>query len=334
MVMKREPLISVESLHIVYNELLRENLFSFGKVKQHVALKDVSCKVYPEDKIAIIGRNGSGKSTLLKAMAGLIRPQDGLVESKGRVLYLSGVNPGFMPEMTGRRNIIELGSAYGIENDEMDAFVEDITSFAELGENIDRKVTNYSSGMKSKLGFGFTTALKCDLLLIDESLNAGDREFKRKANLRMNSFIDSAGTMVLCTHSVSEAKKCDRCIVMDDGKIVFDGEILEGLSFYDELTKENSVWLDIPYTTAHFDINGYSFNLKSEFDVEGEFRFIIWDKEKKEFSTSIRFNAEEDVNVPIDEIPTGRNSKYKFQQLVSDNWIDCSRYVDLMEKVK
>jgi ABC-type polysaccharide/polyol phosphate transport system ATPase subunit len=334
MVMIQDPLISVESLHIVYHEHIRENLFSFGKVKQHVALKGASFKVFPEDKIAIIGRNGSGKSTLLKAMAGMIRPHDGLVESKGRVLYLSGVNPGFMPEMTGRMNIIELGSAYGVEKEEMDAFVEGITAFAELGENIDRKVTNYSSGMKSKLGFGFTTALKCDLLLIDESLNAGDREFKRKANLRMNSFIESAGTMVLCTHSISEAKKCNRCIVMDDGNIVFDGEILEGLEFYDELTKENSVWIEIPYTIAYFDPNGYSFNLNSEFQVEGDFRLIIWDREKKEFVSSIKFDAEDDVIVPTEEIPTDGQGKYKLQQLVADNWIDCSRYVVLKEKAE
>lgn len=331
MVMKQEALISVDSLHIVYDELIRENLFSFGKVSQHVALKGVSLKVYPGDKIAIIGRNGSGKSTLLKAMAGLIRPFEGMIESKGRVLYLSGTNPGFMAQMTGRMNISDLGSAYGVKKENMDSFVEDIVAFAELGENINRKVANYSSGMKSKLGFGFVTALKCDLLLIDESLNAGDIEFKRKVNLRLNQFIESAGTMVLCTHSLGEAKRCNRCIVIDDGKLIFDGDIVEGIEFYKSLTQENSIWIDLPYTRVYFDSDGYSFNLHSEFNVEGEFRVIIWDIEEKEFVTSIQFNAENDVNVQIDDIPA--NGKFKFQQLVENNWTDCSKYVNLEERV-
>lgn len=330
MVMNKEPLISVDSLHIVYDELIRENLLSFGKVSQHVALQGVSLKVYPGDKIAIIGRNGSGKSTLLKAMAGLIRPFEGMIESKGRVLYLSGTNPGFMAQMTGRMNIIDLGSAYGVEKEYMDSFVEDIITFAELGENIDRKVANYSSGMKSKLGFGFVTALRCDLLLIDESLNAGDIEFKRKVNQRLNQFIESAGTMVLCTHSLGEAKRCNRCIVVDDGKLVFDGDIFEGIEFYQNLTQVNSIWIDLPYSKAYFDSDGYSFNLHSEFDVKGEFRFIIWDIENKDFVTSIQFNAEDDVNVQIDEIPT--YGKFKFQHLVENSWIDCSKYVNLEKK--
>ena len=127
--------------------------------------------------MAIIGRNGSGKSTLLSAL----RECSGLPRSNrifGRVLYLSGVDPGFDAELTGRENVSQLSSAYGVKKEDVPMFVESVKEFTELGEAFERKYSGYSGGMKSKLGFGFISDLRSEILLIDETFGAGDRSLK------------------------------------------------------------------------------------------------------------------------------------------------------------
>lgn len=334
MVVSKNSIITVDSLQITYDEYIRESFFSFGKLKQHRALEDVNFKIFHGDKVAVIGKNGSGKSTLLKTLAGLLRPSEGSVEVKGRVLFLSGGNPGYLNHLSGRTNINELGSAYGIKKEDSQSFSDEIIKFTELGKNIDRKVNNYSSGMKSKLGFGIITALKTDILLMDESLGAGDREFRQKAMLRLNEFIENAGTMVICTHSMGNLKRCNRCIVLDEGRLVFDGDIDEGIEFYNELTNVESNWIDIPYTKRVYDDNGVILNLNEEFQVEGEYRLVVYDKELEKFTMDLKFDAKEEINIPLNQIPKNRRGRYKFQQSFENRWIDCSRYVTLIEKRK
>ena len=132
------------------------------------------------------------KINVAKAMAGFLSQN-----LKNRILwkifYLAGINPGFQNELTGRANIRLLGSAYGVNDIDLENLEKDVEEFVDLGQDLDRKVSSYSSGMRSKLGFGFITALDCDLLLMDEALGAGDREFRHKANLRLSQFIDKAG---------------------------------------------------------------------------------------------------------------------------------------------
>ena len=334
MVVNANPIITVDSLQITYQEYIRDSLFSFGKLKQHCAIEDISFTINHGDKIAVIGKNGSGKSTLLKALAGLLRPSNGFIEVEGRILYLSGSNPGYLKHLSGRSNIRELGSAYGIKKEEFQEFEDEIIKFAELGEDIDRKVANYSSGMMSKLGFGIITALKTDVLLMDESLGAGDREFKLKAMIRLNEFIDKAGAMVICTHSMGNLKRCNRCIVLDEGKLVFDGDIDEGIEFYNQLTHVDINWIDIEYSKKIYDENGININLNDEFQVEGEFRLVIYDKVLQKFTLDMEFDAMEEINIPLDQIPPNRRGRYKFQQLFENQWVDCSRYVTLIEKRK
>ena len=322
-----DALMSVDSLSIVFHEYIREKTFSLGRVKQHTALNNVSCSIKSGDKVAVIGRNGSGKSTLLKSMAGLLRPESGQIEAAGRVFYLSGTNPGFQNELTGRMNIQQLGLAYGVKDEELDALEKDIEEFTDLGSDLDRKVSNYSSGMKGKLGFGFITALRCDLLLIDEALGAGDQEFRHKANLRLNQFIEESGTMVLCTHSMSTAKKCNKCIVMNEGSIVFDGDIMDGIEFYTEMTSGGSMWIEIPYTKQIVGKGGITIHLKKEFGVEGDFRVMVFDRKNKEYIINIEFNGDKEINISLNELPKHMKCKYKFQQYYDDKWVDCSRFI-------
>jgi lipopolysaccharide transport system ATP-binding protein len=300
-----------------------------GKVKKHTALKNISCSIEVGDRVAVIGRNGSGKSTLLKSMAGLLRPESGIVEATGRVFYLSGINPGFQNELTGRANIQQLGSAYGVNDDDLVSLEKDIEEFVELGNDLDRKVSNYSSGMKGKLGFGFITALNCDLLLMDEALGAGDREFRHKANLRLNQFIEKAGTMVICTHSMAIARKCNKCIVIDDGEMVFKGDILDGIEFYNEMTSGETIWIEIPYTNKKINQSGITINLKNEFDIEGDFRLMVFDIKNKEYIINLEFEGDEEINISLQELPKHMRCKYKFQQYDKEKWVDCSRFVTI-----
>jgi len=321
--------MQVDSLTIIFHEYIREKTLSLGKVKQHIAVKNITCSIDVGDRVAVIGRNGSGKSTLLKAMAGLLRPESGTIEATGRVFYLSGINPGFQNELTGRKNIQQLGSAYGVNAEDLVLLEKDVEQFVELGEDLDRKVSNYSSGMKAKLGFGFITALNCDLLLMDEALGAGDREFRHKANMRLNQFIEKAGTMVICTHSMAIARKCNKCIVIDDGEMLFYGDILDGIEFYNEMTSDGSIWIDIPYTLKKINQSGITINLNKEFNVEGEFRIMIFDKKKREYTLSLAFEADNEVNIGTQELPKHAKCKYKFQQYHNDKWTDCSRFVNV-----
>ena len=323
-------ILSAQSLKIVYHEYIREKVLSLGKVKEHTAIEDVTISISEGDKVAVIGRNGSGKSTLLKAMAGFLSPESGKIESSGRVFYLAGINPGFQNELTGRANIRLLGSAYGVNDIDLENLEKDVEEFVDLGQDLDRKVSSYSSGMRSKLGFGFITALDCDLLLMDEALGAGDREFRHKANLRLSQFIDKAGAMVIYAHSMAIARKCNKCIVMDNGNVVFNGDILEGIEFYNELTSDGSIWIEIPYTAKRFDENGLKINLKDEFGVSGEFRMMVYDKSIKEYILDLEFQSSEDIHIDSIQLPKQSNYKYKFQQYINQKWIDSSRFVNLV----
>jgi ABC-type polysaccharide/polyol phosphate transport system ATPase subunit len=190
------------------------------------------------DVVALVGRNGSGKSTLLRGIAGLLRPSDGSITTRGRVILLAGVNPGFSMEATGRENMLELGRAYGVSNTELHEFSQSIIDFADIGDAIDRRVKGYSGGMKGKLGFGFITALRPDVLLIDETLGVGDEEFQAKARDRLRKFVASSGAVIMSTHSLGLARElCNRGLVIDRGKIVADAEIEDAMLAYRGLLK-------------------------------------------------------------------------------------------------
>jgi len=153
------------------------------------------------------------------------------------VILLAGADPGFIPELTGRQNVIELALAYGISKEEMPDFINSIEKFADIGEAFDRKFLGYSSGMRGKVGFGFITALNPDILLMDETLGVGDREFRKKASKRLEGFIERSGTVIISTHSLGLAKDmCSRGIVLDKGIIAIDSDAEEAISHYINMT--------------------------------------------------------------------------------------------------
>ena len=232
MVLNNE-ILKIENLFVEYEIFSRTAKTPWGKISHFEALKGIEMNVQSGEIIAILGKNGSGKSTLIRAIAGLLKPSNGKIMTRGRVITLAGVDPGFLPLLTGRQNVRELAKAYGIKDGDIDAFSESVEEFADIGEAYDRNFGTYSTGMRGKVGFGFITTLKPEILLIDETLGVGDIEFREKASVRMKEFIREAGTVMISTHSLGMAKElCNRGIVVDDGKIVFDGDIEEAIGNY------------------------------------------------------------------------------------------------------
>ncbi len=229
--------IVTNDLNVDYQEFKRLPRRPFGNIIPFTALKGVNLKIEPGEIVAILGRNGAGKSTLLKCISGFLRASGGLVETSGRVFLLAGADPGLLPMLSGRQNAREMGTAYGVPSNEIEDFVSSVEEFADLKEAFDRNVGGFSTGMRGKLGFGIITALVPDILLIDETLGVGDREFRGKAEIRLREFISQSGTVLISTHSLGFAKElCTRGIVLDEGKVRFDGEIDEAVSDYISLT--------------------------------------------------------------------------------------------------
>ena len=166
-------------------------------------------------------------------MSGHLRPTKGTVSTRGRVYTLSGSNPGLIPYLSGRENVRLLSAAYGIPKKKRAGFISEVEDFCELGDSFDRRYNTLSTGMAGRIGFGFTTSLDPEILLMDETLGVGDEEFRKKAERKAAEFMSRGETILLSTHSLGLAKEmCPRGIVLDSGRIMFDGDINDAVSFY------------------------------------------------------------------------------------------------------
>lgn len=200
------------------------------------ALKGVSFDVNRGDAIGVIGSNGSGKSTLLSALAGLLPPTSGeiLVSAEPKLL---GVGAALLPAATGYRNI-RLGClALGMSAQELDDAIGDIVEFTELGEALERPLKTYSSGMRARLHFAISTAVRPEILLIDEALSVGDRAFRQKSRERIESLLGDAGTLLLVSHSMDEVTRlCRRGLWIEKGVLRAMGPIDDVIARYTEAT--------------------------------------------------------------------------------------------------
>ena len=199
-----------------------------------LALDDVSFDVKPGERVGIIGRNGAGKSTLLKLISRVTAPTSGRIVLNGRVASMLEVGTGFHKELTGRENIYMNGAILGMTRREIDRKVEDIIEFSECRQFIDTPVKRYSSGMYVKLAFSVAAHLDSEIMIMDEVLAVGDMAFQKKCLEKMSDVSLSQGrTILYVSHNMNTIRQlCSRCVVLDHGKLTYDGETEEAISRY------------------------------------------------------------------------------------------------------
>ncbi len=213
-------------------------LFSRNKKQKREVLKGINAKIKKGEVVALIGTNGSGKSTLLKLLTKIIYPNEGTIQTNGKLTSLLELGAGFHPDFSGRENIYFNASIFGLNKREIDDRLEDIIEFSELKDFIDNPVRTYSSGMYMRLAFSVAINVDADILLIDEILSVGDEHFQNKCYAKMKELKKQGKTMIFVTHNMSAVKElCDRTIWLCDGKIKMDGETEKVVDTYVETTK-------------------------------------------------------------------------------------------------
>jgi ABC-2 type transport system ATP-binding protein len=213
---------------------LKERLVNFGRSQRYKddfwALRDVNFEITAGTTVGLVGANGSGKSTLLKVIGGIIQPNSGRVERRGRLAALLELGAGFHPDLTGRENVYLNGSILGLTKKQVDQYFDSIVEFAEIEEFIDTQVKFYSSGMYVRLAFAISVHVDPDILLVDEVLAVGDEPFQKKCMKKIREFQREGRTIVLVTHSAKQVTDiCDRVVVMSHGSMIFDGAPVAGI---------------------------------------------------------------------------------------------------------
>jgi teichoic acid transport system ATP-binding protein len=206
------------------------------------ALKDINFKVMEGDILGIIGPNGAGKTTLCRALCGILKPDVGSVCTDSRITALLTLGAGFNLELIGKDNIYLNGLMLGLTKKEIEGLFSDIVEFSGISEKfINQPVKHYSSGMRARLGFSIASMIKPDVFIIDEALNAGDTAFYEKASAKIQELIKEARATIIVTHNIKFIEKvCTRGILLNKGKIVFDGSPKEAVSTYRQLIAHHS----------------------------------------------------------------------------------------------
>ncbi|AXI03587.1 ABC transporter ATP-binding protein [Aquirhabdus parva] len=211
------------SMKEVFSSLFKKN--SYQKLTEFHALDHLSVKIGHGERVGIVGHNGAGKSTLLKTLCRIYEPTTGRIDVQGKVAPLLEIGAGFSPELSGRQNIYLNGAILGCSIKTLKSVEQDIIDFAELEPFIDTPVKYYSTGMYMRLAFAIATAIRPDILILDELFAGADDDFIRKARIRMQSFIDSASIMVFVSHDMALlAELSTRVIWLDHGRLVADGD--------------------------------------------------------------------------------------------------------------
>lgn len=216
-----------------YQQLLHALAPDLASRRSFQALQDVSFDVHRGESIGVIGRNGSGKSTLLQIIAGILRPTAGEVRTDARIAALLELGAGFNPDFTGRENARLNAGLLGLSAAEIDARMDAILAFAEIGAHVDQPVKTYSSGMFMRLAFAVAVHTDPDVLIVDEALSVGDVYFQRKCFKRIEEMRARGCTLLFVTHATdSVIQLCDRGIVLDRGRLVFDGHAAPAVKEY------------------------------------------------------------------------------------------------------
>ena len=250
-----------------------------------MALDGISFEVKKGERLGIIGGNGAGKSTTLKILSRVTAPTEGEVYINGRISSMLEVGTGFHPELTGRENVYLNGAILGMSKEEVDRKIEDIIEFSECGQFIDTPVKRYSSGMYVKLAFSVAAHLDSEILIMDEVLAVGDMKFQQKCLKKMQDVAENEGrTILYVSHNMNTIRQlCERCVVLDKGKILYDGDVETAIGYY--MGNFRNMQLHYEYTDK------YHSNAKSE----GNFllqQLDILNKEEAVFKTGEKIDIQ------------------------------------------
>ncbi len=200
------------------------------------ALRDISFKIEKGDRVGVLGFNGAGKSTLLKTIAGVLKPTMGSVKVSGVIAPMLELGAGFDMNYSGAENIYLYGTTMGFSRKFIDEKFDEIVEFSELGEFIDAPLKSYSSGMKSRLGFSIATAVKPDILILDEVLSVGDAAFREKSEQRVLDMMQDGVTVLFVSHSADTVKRiCNKAIILSKGQLIAEGDVDEICDIYTEM---------------------------------------------------------------------------------------------------
>lgn len=236
-VIKAENLSKAYKIYEKDIDRVKEALHPFHKrySKDFYALRDISFEIQRGENVGLIGKNGAGKSTLLKIITGVLTPSSGTLEVHGKIASLLELGAGFNPEMTGVENIYMNGMLMNYSRAEMDAKLQDIISFADIGEFINQPVKTYSSGMFARLAFAVNAFVEPDILIIDEALSVGDAFFQSKCMDKMRTMIDGGTTVLFVSHDTFAVKNlCQRAFLIESGKILMDAPASEVVEAYND----------------------------------------------------------------------------------------------------
>ena len=202
------------------------------------ALKDINFSLNKGDRLGILGLNGAGKSTLLKVIAGVLKATEGTVTTKGKIAPLLELGAGFDKQYTGRENIYLYGAVLGYSKKFLDEKFDEIVEFSGLQKFIDVPVKNYSSGMRSRLGFSIATLVEPDILILDEVLSVGDAKFRKKSEAKIMSMFEKGATVLFVSHSLEQVQRlCDKAILLEHGRIIASGDVDDVAEIYAEKIK-------------------------------------------------------------------------------------------------
>lgn len=277
-----------------------------------MALDGINFEVRKGERLGIIGGNGAGKSTTLKILSQVTAPTEGKVYIQGRISSMLEVGTGFHPELSGRENIYLNGAILGMSKEEVDSKIDDIIEFSECAQFIDTPVKRYSSGMYVKLAFSVAAHLDSEILIMDEVLAVGDMKFQQKCLKKMQEVSENEGRTVLyVSHNMNTIRQlCDRCIVLQKGKVIFDGDVEEAIQLY---LGNVQAELGTEYYLEERERPGNSLNLikMQHLEFTGKERCIYYNNEKmrfkikwyaKDYFEQVRFRM---IVRYYDETPTG-----------------------------
>ena len=245
--MSKQPAIIVDNVSMKFN-LSKEKVDSLKdyiiksikkeiKYNEFWALQNVSSTVEKGDRVGILGLNGAGKSTLLKVIAGVFKPTEGSVTKHGKMVPLLELGAGFDQQYTGKENIYLYGAMLGYSKEFIDEKYDEIVKFSELKDFIDVPIKNYSSGMKSRLGFSIATVVSPKILILDEVLSVGDAKFRKKSEKKVLSMFDSGVTVLFVSHSLAQVQRiCNKAMILEKGKLIAYGDIDTISKQYEKMT--------------------------------------------------------------------------------------------------